>query len=237
MRTIVTSILLIAASAAVATAQRAPAGDTAAPAAKAEAVSFIDHLCGRLTSDDARLRFAAREALVVMGNQCVPALKQASGAQKDPHVQAFIQRTLARIKTLSGNKKKRRWTSPGRDLDRMAMQTNLTLEQVSKLEPLFAKHDKDVKALWAEFRESEGFKDPGGYKDLMAEVKLLAEEATPELEKFLDEKQRKYVAQQMRRATPFGVGGAVSFVGGEGGGAVILGGPGGGVRVRKTPDK
>ncbi len=237
MRTILTSIVLLSAMTALVTAQRAPASDAPAAAPKAEAVSFIGHLCGRLASDDARLRFAAREALVVMGNQAVPALKEASGGQKDPHVQAFIKRTLSRIKKLSG-KKRGRWIAPGRDLDRMAMQTNLTLEQVTKLEPLFAKHDKDVKALWAEFRESEGFKDPGGYKDLMAEVKLLADEASPELSKFLDDKQRKYVTQQMRRATPFGGGGAVSFVGAEGGGgAVILGGPGGGMRVRKAPEK
>lgn len=212
-----------------AAAENAPA-EKAAPATS-EAVTFLGALCERMASGDARIRFAAREALVVMGTRAASVLNERKPAEKDPHVKAFIDRTLKRIKSMRGKNGKGMRFFGGRDIDRIAMSTNLTLEQVSKLEPVLAKHDKDVKSLWAEFKESGGFRDPEAYKDVMEEIKLLAQEAEPNL-KFLDDKQRKYVRRVMERSSPFG-GGQATWTGSEGGGVVILPGGGGAAVIRK----
>jgi hypothetical protein len=203
--------------------------------ANAEAVTFLSVLCERMGSGDARIRFAAREALVVMGTRAASVLKERKASEQDPHVKAFIDRTVKRIKSTTGKKGGQMRFFGGRDIDRIAMSTNLSLAQIAQLEPVLAKHDKDVKSLWAEFKESGGFRDPEAYKDVMEEIKALAKESEPNL-KFLDDKQRDYMRRAMEQSSPFG-GSSMTWSTGDTG-TVILGGPGGGAMIRRVkPEK
>lgn len=215
--------------------ERAAKSSAPKSAKTAEAVDFLTALCKRVGSNDPRIRFAAREALVVMGTRGAAALKAHKASERDPHVKAFIDRTLKRISRMRGKKGARYFG--GRDIDRIAMSSNLTLEQIGQLLPVLAKHDKDVKSLWAEFKESGGFRDPEAYKDVMEEIKLLAKEAEPALAKFLDDKQRQKLRKVMERSSPFAGGGASFVLGAEGGGAVLRVAPAGGIVGSNKPKK
>lgn len=190
-----------------------------------ESTGFIQSLCKKMESSNARLRFAVREALVIMGKQTLPALNAAKAGSKNAHLTAFIVRTLARIKSLQTRGSRTYPTLRGRDIDRMAMDANLTLEQISQILPILAKHDKNRKELYAEFREAGGYKDKEAYKDLQEELKLMVEEAEPDLKKYLDEKQLKTVKSQIRGGGSFG-GGGVRMIGGPGGGGITIIRPG-----------
>jgi len=178
----------------------------------AESVEFMKQLATRMGSKDATVRFAVREALVVMGKRAIAALNARMAEEKDEHVKAFIARTILRLKSIKTTPQGRSYAaSRGRDLDRLAMQCGLTLEQIAQIQPLLAKHDKNVKELWAEFREAGAWRDKGAYKDLQEEMKLLAEESEPVLRRYLNEDQMKLVSGQLkgniRSRGAFGVGG------------------------------
>lgn len=188
----------------------------------AESVEFMQQLAARTGSKDARVRFAVREALVVMGRRSIAALNARMAEEKDEHVKAFIARTISRIKRMKTSPQGYTYVaSSGRDLDRLAMQCGLTLEQIAQIQPVLAKHDKNVKELWAEFREAGSWRDKEAYKDLQEELKLIAEESEPLLRNYLNDEQLKLISGQLKART--GGRSAVSF-GGRGG-----------VQIRRAP--
>jgi len=190
-----------------------------------ETTAFVQMLAQKMGSQNARLRFAVREALVVIGRPAIAGLNQQKADTKDEPVKAFIDRTIARIKSLKTNPMG--WTYPtmrGRDLDRLAMQCNLTLDQIAKIEPALAKFDKNRKELMDEFRESGGYRDPEARKDLDEEVNLLVKETGSALRKYLESEQVKAVSQHLK---PSGFGGF-------GGGVQVIGGPGGTFQIRRA---
>jgi len=192
-----------------------------------ETTTFVQTLAQNMGSKNARLRFAVREALVVMGRLAIAGLNQHKASIADEHVKAFIDRTIARIKSVKSNRLGYTYvTMRGRDLDRLAMQCNLTLEQISQIQPILAKHDKNCKELRDEFNEAGAYKDKEAWKDLRDEMNLLAEEAEPQLRKYLNPEQAKAVGQQLKSGSGYG--------GFGGGGIRVIGGPGGGVSIRRT---
>ncbi len=185
--------------------------EAADPVPDANAQTFIMSLMKNVGNQDPRIRFAFREAIVAMGAQAKIALKEAQAAQENVHVKAFIGRTLKRIKKFNKTSKKGRGRvfsmfsrNSGRDIDKIAMELNLTFEQMDKLAPVFKSYDKTSKDLMAEMKESGGFSEPGAWKDMQEELKLVAEDVRPELDKFLNEKQAKRAMRYLRRASPFG---------------------------------
>jgi hypothetical protein len=221
---LVVGLALLLVAAAGAQVEKAKGADEpAAPAAAAESIAFMKDLVQRMESPDARVRFAVREALVVMNRQALPVLNEHKASTQNEHLKAFIDRTIARIKSMQ-TRAGRSWsTMRGRDLDRLAMDCNLTLEQISQIQPILAKHDKNMQDLWNEFRESGAYRDKEAYKDLQDERKLMVEEAEPGLRKYLNDAQTKAVMEHLR--TGSGAGPAM------GGGVRIMGGPGGGVTI------
>jgi hypothetical protein len=195
----------------------------------AETTAFVQMLAQNMGSKNARLRFAVREALVVIGRQALAGLNQKKADTKNEHVKAFIDRTIARIKSLKTNKLGYTYpTKRGRDLDRLAMQCNLTLEQVAKIEPALAKFDKNRKELWDEFRESGAYGDPEARKDLDEEMNLLVEETGSALRKYLDPGQVKTLTQKLKPPKFGGMAGGVRVIGGPGGGTFRIRRAGGG---------
>lgn len=216
-----------------------PAAPPAPAVGEANAQQFIQMMVGQVANKDPRIRFAVREALMAMGSQAVPALKEASQLQVDPHVKAFIARTLDRIQQMAKRATGRgaeflaALPMGGRDIDRIAMELSLTFEQMAKLEPVFKNFDKQVRELFAEMKEAGGFADREAWKDLADERKLMEEETRPKLEEFLDEKQTEGAMRYLRGAGGFG--GIPFMLGGEGGDVQIFEGPGGtmGVTIRR----
>jgi hypothetical protein len=217
----------------------APAAEKPA-AVEANAQQFVQMMVQQVPNQDPRIRFAVREALVAMGPQAIPALKEAKEAQPDPHVKAFVGRTLDRIQQMAKRTTKGAMIFPGfpgmggRDIDRIAMELNLTFEQMAKLEPVFKTFDKQVKDLYAEMKETGAFGDKEAWKDLADERKLMEEETRPKLSAFLDEKQTDGAMRYLRGAGAFG--GLPFMIGGDSGAVQIFEGPGGsmGVTIRKT---
>ena len=211
-----------------------PVAPTVAPVPAQNAQQFVLNLVGQVGNKDPRIRFAVREGLVAMGSQATPVLLAAKANHTDAHVLAFIDRTVKRLKSTTKKRGGRNiffMGNRGRDIDRIAMELNLSWEQMAKLEPVFKKYDKDSKELMAAMREEGGFSDREGWKDLAEEMKLMREEAEPKLSEFLDEKQTKGAMRYLGRGggTPF------AFDGGTGS-IQILGGPGGAasVVIKKT---
>ncbi len=186
-----------------------------------ESTGFIQSLCKKMESPNARLRFAVREALVIMGKQTLPVLNAAKAESKNVHLNAFITRTIARVKSMKTTRGRTYSTLRSRDIDRLAMNANLTLEQITQILPILAKYDKNRKELYAEFREAGGYQDKEAYKDLQEELKLMVEEAVPDLKKYLNEKQVKTVTSQIRGGG-FGGGRGVRMIGGPGGGGITI---------------
>jgi len=233
----VLAILVGIASAQVAVPEK-PAAPQVAPQ---NAQQFIQVLVKQVENKNPRIRFAIREALVTMGSQAVFLLQEKKAAVANVHVKAFIDRTLAQIKKIAKRKKSKygRFFSSfmgnmHRDIDRIAMDLNLTFVQMAKLEPLYKKYDKNVKELYAEMKDSGGFGDREAWKDLQDELKLMAEDTRPELEKFLDEKQSEGAMRYLKRSSRFG---GLPMMFGEGGSIQIIEGPGGtgmGIKIKKT---
>lgn len=210
--------LLAAASAVVAQ------DDAGAPSADAPKIAspapFIDSLCTHLSSTNPRVRYTAREGLVNFGAQGMLALRKAREGATDPHVQAFIDRVIARVKLRTLRPAGRSALSKPRseearaareafaaairnrpkfDVDRIAMDITLTFEQIAKLEPILTRHFGEVDAMWREVKELGATRDKEAYKALNEEIGLLVEKAEPKLRAFLDEKQTKYVLRLMKR--------------------------------------
>jgi len=194
------------------------------PAVQAsESIQFMQTIVGKMGSKDARLRFAVREALVVMGKQAIPVLNEAKAGVKCVHLKAFMTRTIARLKSIKTFRGRSYPSTRGRDIDRLAMVVNLTLEQVTNVSPILAKYDKNVKELWAEFKEAGGYTDKEAYKDIQDELKLLVDESRPTLRRYLTEKQVNAVCNQLR---PGGSAGGLRMIGGGGGGGIRVISPG-----------
>jgi len=194
---------------------------------------YVKTLVNYMGAPDPRLRFSVREALRVMGPQAISAINEAKGGEKDKHVVAFMNRTVKLIKAARsaqsdrGNQRGMRGMRGGRgdrdiDIDRIAMEANLTWEQMDKTLPLLEKARKDRSALMQEFRDAGGnFRDPEARADLQEEMKTISEEAKSKASKFLSATQ---VKQLERHLNPFsrmgrmGMGGRRGGRGGERGG-------------------
>ena len=227
--------LALVLGAAAAAQEKAPAQPEApVVAAQGESAEFIQSLMTRMDSKNAKLRFAVREALVVMGPPAVSALNAHKASVEDPALKAFMDRTVARIKSMKSYGGRSFSSLRGRDLDQLAVQCNLTLEQITQVGPILAKHDKNVKELYQEFQEAGGYRDPEARKDLQEELNLLAEDAGPKLRKYLNDAQADTIAKQLKgRRSVTSFGGNVQIMGGPGGSSVIIrkppsGGGGGG---------
>ncbi|MBN2491562.1 MAG: hypothetical protein JXQ29_12000 [Planctomycetes bacterium] len=194
-------------------------------AAAAESVAFMQTLVKKMDSPDARIRFAVREALLVMDRQAIAVLNEHRATVDSEHLKAFIDRTIERIKSMKTAGGRSWSTLRGRDLDRLAMECNLTLEQITQIQPILAKHDKNAQDLWEEFRQS-GVKDKEAFKDLQDERNLLVEEAGPALRRYLSEEQVKAITAHLK-------GGG--FGGGAAAGEFIMGGGGGGMTIIRRP--
>jgi len=247
MRNLIIAVLLsvvVLSLAAVAQEQEKPRSQPAAqPAAvPLNAQQFIQNMVNQVENKNPRIRFAVREALVTMGSQATPLLQEKKAVVKNVHVKAFITRILSRLKRAAKHKGRNAifagfMGNRNRDIDRIAMDLNLTFEQMAKLEPVFKKYDKNVKELNAEMKESGAFGDKEAWKDLMDEMKLMAQETEPDLREFLDEKQTKGAMRYLRRSGGFG-GFPMMF--GDGGNIQIFQGPDGtsmGVTIKKVEKK
>jgi hypothetical protein len=214
------------------------------PALNAQA--YTKGLIKYMSSPDPRLRFSVREALRIMGPQAVSAINEAMATESDKHVKAFMARTVEVIK--NANRDRTRAGQPGQpgqpgergrtpfggrnqdvDIDRVAMEVNLTWEQMDEVLPVLKKARKDAADLMAEFREAGGnFRDREAMRALQEEMSAIAKEAEPKLKKTLSEAQ----IQQLRRyLNPMGqrmMGMRGGRFGGEGGGRRRGGGEGGG---------
>jgi hypothetical protein len=172
---------------------------------------YLEQTSAHLTSTNPRVRYAAREALANFGRQAVPMIKALRAKVEDPNVRAFLDRTLVRVQQAgwrasmkNDREARRRYLASVRnrrpyDIDRVAMQINLTFAQVGKLDPMLGRHFKQLAALWGEMREAGALKDRAAYRDYNEEVRLLVKDAEPKLGAFLDAKQVEYVKRLMLR--------------------------------------
>jgi len=157
---------------------------------------YVKMLVSRVGNPDPRLRFSIREGLRVMGAQAVSVLAEARIQEKNNHVKAFMDRTIQLIKSrdrvAQGNQRNTRGFM-GRffssrqpvDIDRIAMEANLTWEQMDKVLPILKKARKESNDLLAVFRESGDFRDREAMRDLTEELKNIASRAAPKLREFL----------------------------------------------------
>jgi len=203
---------------------------------------YIKFLVKHCSSDDPRLRFSVREGLQSMGTQAVSALNEAKQNEKNKHVRAFIERTLKRIKDVVDL---RRMFEPGGqnrqgrqgwmnfmtrgftniDIDRIAMDVNLTWEQIEQVEPVLAQGGKQKAELWKVFNEAGGMRDREAWADLREELKTVDDSIKSKLREHLKPQQ---VARIERYLNPFGGFGRMGGRGGRGGRGPGGGGGGGG---------
>ena len=190
-------LMLVAGLSTMASAQQAPEA-AAKPQTDANARTYVKNMVGFMKSPDPRLRFSVREALRVMGPLAISGINEAKATETNKHVQAFMTRTVTFLKNASRNNNNRRFNRGQRDvdIDRLAMDANLTWEQMEKALPILQKIRKDARDLFTEFREAGGnFRDQESMKDLQEELKAMASQTEPKLKEFLSESQVK----QMRR--------------------------------------
>ncbi len=208
------------------------------------AAAFVAMLVKSVGNKDPRIRFAVREALVTMGHQSTPALSAAHAATTDKHVQAFIQRTLKRVKQMAkrSNRGPGQFFSmmtgrDGRDIDRIAMDLRLTWDEMDKIVPIFESYDKNAKALMTEMKDAGAFGDPGAWQDLNDEMKAMVDDVAPELVTLLGEKRGTRAKRYLRRG---GMGGLPMMLGDIAGGSFEFEGGAGTVRIIRPggdPDK
>jgi hypothetical protein len=172
---------------------------------------YIEQTCTHLSSTNPRVRYAAREALRNFGTQAVPLIQAARKKSENPHVQAFIDRVLVRVRSsewrgagktdleASKNRKVAMKNRAPYDIDRIAMDINLTFEQIARLDPLLRRHVREVAALWAELRAAGALKEKEAYRDLDQEIELLVKKTEPKLRAFLDARQTEQVMRLLRR--------------------------------------
>lgn len=214
-----------------------PAQQGAPDQAKAKPINaqlYVKYLVSQINTPDAKLRYSIREALRGMGGQAVVVLQNAKKVEKDPHIRAFIDRTIARIKLQNltrptGNDQaamrnfmRQRFGTV--DIDRLAMDAKLTLEQIAKVEPILKKARKEAADLIEVFSEAGGWRDREAWADMNAEMKVLTEQVKPELRGSLNAAQVERIA---REVNPF-AGWMNRGRGGRGGGGGRRGGGGGG---------
>jgi hypothetical protein len=195
-------------------------GQQEAAGAQAPAVgnaqAYVKMMVTHASSPDPKLRFSVREGLRIMGPQAISALEEAKKTITSKHVKAFIDRTVKRIRDgiqaeqaaaqAAQNAQQGRRMPFGRggreiDIDRIAMDLNLTWEQMEKVEPVLVKARKEMDELMKVFQESGGFRDREAFADLQAEMKTISDAAKPELLKALSAAQ---VARLERQLNPFG---------------------------------
>lgn len=197
MRTV---LLVVGLAAAAALAVPAVAQTETDQTPQVHAQQYVKLLVGFMSNPDPRLRFSVREALRIMGPLAVPVINEAKAKETNPHVKAFMERTVRILKTRAPGVRRprgrdRRGRGPfGRrlqeiDIDRVAMEANLTWEQMDKVLPILKRVRREVADLWQEFREAGGMRDPEAWQDLREELQAIAKEAEPKLREILNEKQ------------------------------------------------
>jgi len=216
---LVAAIVLVAPAA----SGQEPGDQPAAPAVNAQV--YVKFLVKHCSNDDPRLRFSVREGLRALGQQSVNALNEAKRNEKNKHVRAFIDRTLASIKEVvrpqTGQGGRRDWMSfmtrrfTSVDIDRIAMDVNLTWEQIEKVEPILKKAGKDAAELWKVFSEAGSVRDPEAWRDFREELKTYGDSVKSKLREHLKPQQ---VARLERYLNPFGGMNRMRGRGGRGGG-------------------
>jgi hypothetical protein len=190
-----------------------PAGSDHAEAKPINAQLYVKYLVSQINTPDAQLRYSIREALRTMGGQAVVALQNAKQAEKNPHIKAFIDRTIARIKLQdlprpSGNDQaaRRNWMRQRfgtMDIDRLAMDAKLTLEQIAKVEPILTKARKEASDLMEVFAEAGGWRDREAWADMNEEMKAITEKVKPQLRETLNASQVERVAREVNPMARF----------------------------------
>ena len=193
-----------------------PAPTKADPAVQAAHVSM---LVANVASPDPRVRYAIREGLIPMGTIAVAALNGAKREHKDKRVRDFISRTVKVIK--AKRKQGQRGRRGGRgggtfggggrdrqrgggffnrsnevDIDKVAMDANLTWDQMDQVLPILRAVRKESSALMSELMEAEGwaaFRDEEIRNDLNAALVEAAQEAEAKLAKVLKPEQMRHV--------------------------------------------
>lgn len=207
-----------------ATAQATAQEEAARPQAAANAQAFVKILTKGLFTENAKIRYSLSEALRTMGNQAVPELNRLKRATKNPHHAAFVNRIIQRIKPdkkMSKEERDRRSMmsmmgfQQSLDIDRLAMEVALTFEQMAKVEPILSKTQKNLSALWDEFRKANAWRDRDAWGVLRDEQKNAVDEAVANLRKHVGGKQALQLKKLINRyANPMGNRGR----GGRGGG-------------------
>ena len=152
------------------------------------AQAWLRILVMQMSNPDPRIRLSVREALHVMGPRSLDAVNEGKAKQKNPHVKAFMTRTLTYLKIKRGGKQGKR--TPFWDIDHVAAVANLKWEQIDKTLPVLVAAHKQNRELTTAFKEAGGdFRDPEAMQDLGEEIKAGAAEAEEKLKKFLQPKQ------------------------------------------------
>lgn len=224
--TIAAASMLVILGMAVPAAAQEQAEPTRTKPDPAALAAHVTMLVANVGSPDPRVRYAIREALIPMGTIAVAALNSAKKDHTDKRVRAFIARTVKAVKAKAkrGQRGRRgggtfdrggggRGGGRGRgmgffgrssevDIDKVAMDGNLTWDQMDQVLPVIKSVRKESSALMSELMEAEGwaaFRDEGIRSDLNAALVETAKEGADKLAKFLKPEQ---VRQVKRHVSP-----------------------------------
>lgn len=173
-----------------------PAADPPNDPRTAPAQTFLRDLVRYMANADPRVRYGVREGLKAMGTQAVAAINEAKAQEQDPHVRAFMNRTVTLIKITDAKAKGRKVTGRFNDIDYVAMAVNLQWEQMDRTLALLVRATKERSELWAAFKEAGGnHRNREEAAALNEEIATIAGKTDAEFEKFLSPEQMK----RMRR--------------------------------------
>jgi len=173
------------------TASTQTPADPAAPDPRvATSEAYLRCIVRYMANPDPRVRYSVRQALRSMGPQAVAAINEARAVEKDPHVKAFMTRTLTLMKLTRAKQQGQKPKSVFYDIDHVAMVANLNWTQMDKTVPVLVKAHKANRELVQTFKDAGGDRrDPEAMTDLRAEMKTVAATAETELKAFLKPKQ------------------------------------------------
>lgn len=203
--------LLLLAAGAPAQESKQDEADTPSTEDREAQVAHLQMLVANVGHDDPRVRYAIRQALLPLGSSAIAALNGAKARFTDKHVRAFVARTVKAIKARrsrdNGRRGNRSTFGGGRDrrggggrfggstdvdIDKVAMDANLTWDQMDKVLPIIREVRKDSRQLWTDLMEAEGwnaFRDETVRKDLDAAMLDLSKTGATKLAKVLKPEQ------------------------------------------------
>lgn len=244
------ALLLLLAVGLVHTAPAQEAAGAADTAVTAQA--YVKSMVSYMGNPDPRLRYSVREALRVMGPQAISAINEAMATETNKHVKAFMARTVEVIKSTTRERAQAdQPDQPGArgpgafaaralevDIDRVAMEANLTWEQMDEVLPILKKARKDMTDLMAEFRNSGGnFRDQDAMRDLREEMNAIVKDAETKAKKMLSEAQIQQIRRYLNPMGPRMDGGRFGGEGGRRGGRGEGRGEGRGGGGGDSPDR